>query len=198
MQPNNSADIEFAELIQRARNGDVEACQRLHARYAEHVLRFIRRRLKQPLRRIVDSTDVAQDVWKSVFLNTLQQKDFADPQQFLRLLAGIAEKKALERQRQQVETQKRSLARDVSLETHGHGLADRTESGVNPAARVESEDEWVHRLRNLSERERSLLKGLRAGESLEDFAQRHHLSLKTVYRVAKQIVRQGSGKQADG
>ena len=63
--PTSSATTS-SDLIERARNGDQQAWQVLFDDCYPKIRRVIRRRMSRPLRSLYDSTDIANEVMKSL------------------------------------------------------------------------------------------------------------------------------------
>jgi hypothetical protein len=77
----------------RVRRGDPGAAEELFRRFEPQVRLEVQLRLRDPrLRRLVEDTDVCQSVWLSFLVRArLGEYDVADPNEFMRLLAGIAQ-----------------------------------------------------------------------------------------------------------
>jgi RNA polymerase sigma-70 factor (ECF subfamily) len=86
---------EFPALMARLRGGDPQAAQDFFRDYEPQVRLVVRTRLRDPrLRRRIDEADVCQSVLRSFFLRArLGEYDLNDPQELLRLLAGMARNK---------------------------------------------------------------------------------------------------------
>ena len=61
-----SSETTSSDLIERARNGDQQAWQILFDDCYPKIIRVIRRRMSRPLRSLYDSTDIANEVMKSL------------------------------------------------------------------------------------------------------------------------------------
>ena len=106
------ANYDFKALMRRAHAGDQQAWQEIYDRFNRAVVYAIRRHLRQPLRRLLDSADVAQDAWVAFLKEQLPESKFESPEHLGRFLQAVASNKARERYRQYVTTGKRSLSRD--------------------------------------------------------------------------------------
>src|SRR5207249_3189871 len=58
---------DLRQLLDSARAGNADACQRLYDRYSAHVLTVVRHHLGHPLRRAFDSADLTPQTWQAVF-----------------------------------------------------------------------------------------------------------------------------------
>ena len=103
---------DFLTLIRLAAEGDPDACQQLYDAYHRVVYYAARRHLDFPLRRIVDSTDINQMVWMTIFSESLKTHGFTCPAQFVTFLSALGRNQTIELFRFHVKTQKRSLLRD--------------------------------------------------------------------------------------
>jgi hypothetical protein len=178
---------EFTDLLEQVRAGSAAAAQELYDKYHEPVLFVIRHHLSQPLRRICDSIDIAQEVWKSVFRSVEMGEHFASPEAFVAFLRSVSYNKTLLRIRQNITAQKRSLAREEPLERHAEEVLNRASGEDDPSARATDADEWAHLMKGLSERDRTVLAALRQGARLADFAAHLKVSEKTLRRFVERI-----------
>ena len=181
--------MDFQTLLGQARAGNATACTELCLRYSSHLHRIIRRHLNQHLRRLFDSFDLLQDVWQELFHDVLPCRSFQTHAHFLRFLAILARNKTLKLQREQVETQCHSLAREIPLETCSPGSKAWEEKRAGPERIAEAKDEWDLLLRSLPERYRSVLLALRETYGLKEAARALHISLRTLLRDLK-VLRQ--------
>jgi RNA polymerase sigma factor (sigma-70 family) len=100
-------------LLERARNGDQEAWQVLFDDCYPKILRVVRRRLSRPMRKLYDSTDIANEVMKSLAAN-FSHIDFSSIAGLRAFLLRAAEQKVVDGYRRGY-AQKRDLARDRPL-----------------------------------------------------------------------------------
>ena len=131
---------ETGELIQRARQGDEAAMERLVALHADRLKRFIREELGDRLRRRMESRDVMQQVC----LDAIRGLDrFTDrgPDSFYAWLRTIALNRIRDEDRKAFQTKKRAgagemrsadLARDGSMA----GLLDRLSGSFTTPSRA--------------------------------------------------------------
>src|SRR5437588_8834998 len=91
----DNSEGRFADLIQRVRSGDEDASTELVRRYEPAIRRVVRVHLRDPrLRRVLDSTDIAQSVLATFFVRAnLGQYELDSPESLLKLLATIARNK---------------------------------------------------------------------------------------------------------
>ena len=89
----SAQDADFGTLMAQVQEGCTEAAQKLHEVYGPHILRAVRRRLHQRLRSKYDSLDFVQDVWASFFGDVPQKYTFAQPEDLVAFLSGMAQKK---------------------------------------------------------------------------------------------------------
>ncbi len=85
----------FPDLMARVHCGDARAAEELFQRFEAQVRLEVHLRLRNPrLRHLVGDTDVCQSVWLSFFVRArLGEYDVADPNELMRLLAGMARNK---------------------------------------------------------------------------------------------------------
>jgi RNA polymerase sigma factor (sigma-70 family) len=102
LQPGN--------LLDRARAGDQEAWEVLFNECYPKVVRVIRRRLNRPMRKLYDSTDIANEVMKSLAAK-FHHFDFSSIDGLRAFLVKAAEQKVVDGYRHG-HAQKRDLGRD--------------------------------------------------------------------------------------
>jgi RNA polymerase sigma-70 factor (ECF subfamily) len=102
----------FDELIRRVRAGDEQAASELVRGYEPAIRRAARVRLNDPrLRRLLDSQDICQSVWKSFFVRAaLGQYQLGQPEDLLKLLTTMAYHKVTDQAHQQ-QAQRRDYRR---------------------------------------------------------------------------------------
>jgi RNA polymerase sigma factor (sigma-70 family) len=172
----------WQQLLDRGRDGNAEACALLVHRYGAHVLRVVRRYMNQQLRKVYDSIDLTQDVWAAFFATVLPNQDFQTPDALVQFLSGVARHKSIQLYIHQIETQKRSLTREVS-ESHRDAIASQPDLKAMPSKGVDDADEVEHLMRGFCEREHSAVIGLVDGDTLEETALRFGVTVKTIRRI---------------
>jgi RNA polymerase sigma factor (sigma-70 family) len=87
-------DDDFAELLARVRGGDETAAGELVGRYERAVLRAVRSRLGQNMRRAIDSMDVVQSVHQSLLMGLRNQRfEMNSPAQLIALAVVMVQRK---------------------------------------------------------------------------------------------------------
>jgi hypothetical protein len=84
---------DFSRIIAGVRDGSQQAAGDLLAEYGDLVLRVVRRRLPQTLRRLFDSHDFAQVVWGSIFRHRSRLNRFNTADEFVAFVATVAANK---------------------------------------------------------------------------------------------------------
>ena len=132
-------DVDFADLIERARAGDEAAVAALLGRFEPEVRTMVRVRLPRVLRNQFDSMDFVQAVWTSVFTGKADDVgQFADAGQFRGFLAGVARNKVYEEHRRRTRTKKYDLGREERLYVRkGEREVPREVAGARPHAERE-------------------------------------------------------------
>jgi hypothetical protein len=119
-----SAQDEFTELIDRARQGCQDSIRILVEQYREPVLRVIRKLLDRRLRSKLDPIDVLQSVWRTFVRHESWQKHFDDPGHFIAFLTGIAAHKTMNVNRHFLDTEKALVIRERRIEAAAEAPAD--------------------------------------------------------------------------
>lgn len=174
-------------LLDACRRGDSDAAAELVRRYLPHVRAAVRRRLASGMRIRFDSQDFAQDVWLSFFRAALDREDLRDERGLVAYLCQMARIKVAEEYRHQT-TQKVGLDRDVPVDRVG----DPTGREPSPSQAALADDEWTRLTAGLPERERQMLQMLRDGHTHADTAAAFRLSEKTVQRLVRSLLPQGT------
>lgn len=177
----------FQLLLERVRAGARDAAAELVARYGDHIIRVVRRRLHRRLRPKFDSMDFQQDVWASFFTNP--NRRFADPDALAKFLAEVAKNKVLMAVRQRLRQQKYNVGRENSLE----GSAACQAAGVvardpTPSQLAVADETWEQLLRGQPARYRRILTLLRQGLTHQQIAQVLGIHEKMVQRVVHRLV----------
>jgi RNA polymerase sigma-70 factor (ECF subfamily) len=146
---------DFTVLMQRVRARDAEAAAELLQRYEGLVRRHVRVRLGNPqLRRVLDSMDVCQSVFASFWVRAVTgQFELNTPQDLLRLLRTIAQRKVAEQARKQATRRRGGGARVESLAPDCDALA----VGPDPGCVAEAKDLLEQVLAGLTEQERRMV-----------------------------------------
>lgn len=177
---------DFAALMRGLAEGSDEAARELFDRYGHHVLRVVRRRLSERLRKRFDSLDFVQDVWASFFSGRPAGRSFDRPEQLVAFLADIACKKVAQQYRRQLRAQKRSVARERSLDSvRGNtALAAREPT---PSQHASANEHWQHLAASGPQRQRTIVTLRRQGRTHAEIAAELGLSAKTVQRVLRRL-----------
>jgi RNA polymerase sigma factor (sigma-70 family) len=112
-------DQEFQSLLQRARNGDPEACNELYRRFRDPVERVVRRHLEVRLRPVQTHyswEDCLQSAWTEVFAGSLIQADFASPTKMVAFILEVTRHNLCKVLRRHLHTQKRNPGEQSDLD----------------------------------------------------------------------------------
>ncbi|WP_435007905.1 RNA polymerase sigma factor [Tundrisphaera lichenicola] len=130
------------DLIERARQGDQHAWQALFEDCYPKVVRVISRRMSRPMRKFADSTDIANEVMKSLAAK-FNHFDFSSVAGLRAFLIHAAEQKVVDGHRWG-HAQKRDFSRDRPLEggayANGWELADDSPTASQVAVATEEEE----------------------------------------------------------
>jgi RNA polymerase sigma factor (sigma-70 family) len=89
----------FHGLMAAVRSGLPAARERLVALYGPHVLRAVRRNLPKLLRTMLDSSDLAQSIWKSFFADHDRLGGFRESRELRAFLVQVARNKTIDEAR---------------------------------------------------------------------------------------------------
>lgn len=178
-----SAQDEFRDLIEKARQGCQESIRILVEQYREHVIRVIRRHLDKRVRSKLDSIDIAQLVWETLLCGDSLQKKFDDPAHFIAYLTGIARHKTLKENRHFLDSEKTSVLRECRIDAAAGEQTDGANRARSPGGSAIDEEEWQDRLAHLPRQVQRALTMIRAGSSLGDIAALLGASERTIQRM---------------
>jgi RNA polymerase sigma-70 factor (ECF subfamily) len=159
----------FAEFLSRLRRGDARAADELVRDYESAVRVVIRARLTDPaLKRVFDSGDFCQSVFKSFFVRAAAGEfDLHDPGQLISLLASMARNKLAGQVRHQ--HRQRRDARRVAAD--GADLLPAVQgSGPTPSREVAAREQLEALYARLTEEERALAQRRGAGHTWVEIA----------------------------
>jgi RNA polymerase sigma-70 factor (ECF subfamily) len=191
---------EFAELINRMRNGDARAADELYQKYEKEVRMEVRSRMRDPrLRRTVDSGDVCQSVLLSFFVRAaLGQYDLDDPAGVVGLLVDITRKKVASqarRERRQCRDNRRVEPVDVRQ-------VEQPASTPTPSAIVAGEELRQAIQNELTEEERQLAdrrsRGQGWAEIVAELGGTVEARKKQMERTIKRVERRFFGTDEEG
>lgn len=162
---------EFADLLERVRQGDRDALGTLLSEYEPALRRFARAHLGPSLRPYADSLDLVQSAQKSVMIALWSNRyEFSSPEKLLALAKTILARKVAhlaERMRRQ---QRRDTNPSGDTATPGR-LQSLPSLEAGPAEAAEFQDALGHICRQLSEKERQILTLLLQGHTRKEIAQ---------------------------
>ena len=180
---------EFQMLVGRVREGSQEAAWELIAQYGPHVMRIVRRKLPQELRRKFDSEDFAQAAWASVFRHRSRLVRFRQPGEFVAFLAAVAGNKVAMEVRRRLGGQKHNITRERSLDQM-NGARDATSTREpRPSQIAVARERWFQLLREQPPHYQRMIEMRYRGLSVREIAQRLDLDEGTVRRALRKIFR---------
>ncbi len=143
MQLSPPAERPSNDLLARARCGDQEAWQALFNECYPKILRVVHRRISSRMRRFYDSTDIANEVMKSLAAK-FDRFDFSSVDGLRAFLIHAAEQKVIDGHRRG-HAQKRDVGRDRPMGGGGDGavaweLVDGSPTASQVAVATEEEE----------------------------------------------------------
>jgi RNA polymerase sigma factor (sigma-70 family) len=186
---------DFLDLMRRVQEGEERAAQELYECYGRHILRVIRRRLRQPLRSRFDSTDFAQAVWTSFFADATRSCHFDSPQALVGYLEKMAYHKVTTAYRQGVIAAKRDGKRERSLDEPppdkrgGPAKAYLAAPCPTPSQEAVAHERWERLVDGQPAVVRRILTLRREGHTYEEIAQILQTTPKTIQRLLRRLHR---------
>jgi RNA polymerase sigma factor (sigma-70 family) len=187
---------DFEAMMCRVRAGCPEAAQEVFDRYSPHVRRVVRRHLAKRLRRQYDSHDFLQAVWASFFMTPPDRYTFDQPADLVNFLSRVAANKVIEVFRQQFQTLKNDIRRELPIERLIPGESPTGPAAVaaEPAGRDPSpsqlaiaEERWELLLRDQTPQSRLVLELLRQGHTYSEVAERTGVHPKVIQRLVRRL-----------
>lgn len=127
-------DLPFSELLFLALAGDAGAADHLVTKYGRSLRTYVHVHLTSPrLRRLLDSTDITQVVWKSFFERARKKGCKVDsPDHLVKLLVRMAQRRLAKELRHH-----RARRRDVERQEDGTALEEVASSSPGPVKDAE-------------------------------------------------------------
>ena len=180
-------DVEFADVVRRARAGDREATEAILARFENEVRTMVRSRLPRALRNQFDSMDFVQAVWTSLFAGGGEDLgSFADPGQFRGYLAGVTRNKVFEEHRRRTRTKKYDLNREERLyvRKEGRDIPREVEAAdPTPSENIQADERFRQILGGRTEQEVAVIRLRRQGLTFGEIAATVGWNERSVRRV---------------
>jgi RNA polymerase sigma factor (sigma-70 family) len=188
----------FQYLLRQLGEGSQEAAQELAETYGTHVRRCVRQRLPRKLRSKFDSIDFVQLVWKSVFAETDKLVKLQDPEEFVRLLAGMARNKVAGIGRQ-LQTQKKDVHREVRLEECCSKVDLHPPSrDPTPSAMAIFREEFQHIVQEEPRRDKKVVELRYEGNTFHEIAKRLQIDESTARKVIRRLKRKRQEEEEAG
>jgi RNA polymerase sigma factor (sigma-70 family) len=162
---------EFADLLERIRQGDREALGALLSAYEPALRRFARTHLGPALRPYADSLDLVQSVNKSVMIALWSNRyEFSSPAKLLALAKTILKRKVAHLA-ERMGRQQRADAGPGGDDSHKGPLQSLRSPEADPAEAAAFHNTLDHVCRQLNERERHILRLLLQGHTRKEIAE---------------------------
>jgi len=179
-----AASDSFRDLLQDVEAGSEDAIRRLLESHGGMVLRVVRARLNQLLRRQYDSEDFGQAVWASFFKHRDLVGRFNSIDDLAAFLRSMAANKVMYECRRRLKTQRYDRRRERAAESWGIASLDQLRTAdPTPSAIVGAQDE----LEQFSDMEQKLIRLRAAGGTHEEIAAALNIHPSTVRRILKKI-----------
>jgi RNA polymerase sigma-70 factor (ECF subfamily) len=193
------AEDSFADLMARLRAGDDDAAARVFRRFTHRLMALARARLGGRLRQKVDPEDVLQSVYKSFFLRHAEgQLEVAGWDSLWSLLALITARKC-GRWAEHFRAGRRDLRAEVAVvgRADESGVIEAFSADPSPAEAAMLSEVMEQLLRDLDERDRTILTLALQGSSAPEISEQLDRPARTVYRVLERIRRRLEAAQTD-
>jgi RNA polymerase sigma factor (sigma-70 family) len=169
-------------LLEQARCGSRDALQNLFDHYCAAVLFVVRRRLHMPLRRLLDSVDIMQEVQLTLTEQPVPADALESPRAFMRFVCGIAKHKLADARRYHA-AERRSLQREVPLDS----VPADDLPAVDPCQELDEVETWQRLEQELPPVYRAIVRLRRAGKTQVEIAAHLGIGERTVRRVLSKL-----------
>ena len=153
----SNENSEFRKAIERVCAGSDEAASELVDTYGPHIQRVVRRRLNQQMRSKFDSLDFVQMVWASFFTEREKIASFTEPDDLIRYLATVAQRKLIQESRRCMHGQKHNLRRERALIAETEDETRYVRKSDRPSQIVMAKDRLDVMMREHSDRDRQVV-----------------------------------------
>ena len=180
----------FGQIMQNVRNGSQEAAWDLIQQYGPQILRVVRRRMPDSLRRKFDSQDFVQAAWASVFTHRSRLVRFEHSGQFVAYMAAVAGNKVGMEVRRRVHGQKYNVGREKSFDDSQASPTDPVgRNEPSPSQIAVARERWFQIVGDQPHHYRQIIEMRYAGASYSEIAERLGFDESTVRRAVRRILR---------
>jgi RNA polymerase sigma-70 factor (ECF subfamily) len=173
----------FEKLIENLEHQQEEAVQEIVERYADHILRVVRRHLNQKLRVRFDSEDFLQAVWATLFVKPSAFRHIETESQLVAFLAQIAFHKVIDARRANTQTQRRDVQREISLDQSDSSVNLAPANLATPSAYLIADEELQKIQAEIPQKLQWMLECRLRGMTFEAIAEQAGVHERTVRRV---------------
>ena len=183
----SNENSEFRKVIQRVCAGSDEATWELIDTYGPHIQRVIRRRLNQRMRSKFDSLDFVQMVWASIFVEREKMAGFTEPNDLIRYLATLAQRKLLQESRRRLHGQKYNVGRERALIAETEDETTYVRNSDTPSQIVMAKDRLEVMMRERSERDRRVVELRLQGLTFVEVSEKLGIHERTAREVIEKL-----------
>lgn len=192
MELTEPAPEDLDTLLEQARQGSQNAIAVLINQFSPRLYRCIRRAITRSSRRVIDSDDIAQSVWKSIF--TLQNNRYLSaiksPAHLRGVLARIAFNKTIDKGRRDM-AQQRCTRRLQSAYVNDRIEASVAEKRIPSASERFIAQETLERLMtSVPEKYTEVIKQRIGGASISEISDELGIPLRSLHRILQNARRQ--------
>ena len=178
---------EFCELMARVRDGSQDAAWELVARYSELVVRSVRKRLPDDLRRAFDSDDFAQIAWATFFRHPSRVSRLETPGEFVRFMATVAANKVRMEVRKRCVRQKHNVNRERA---HDSALELQAGSDPTPSQFAIARERWFRLMEGRPARHQEVIRLRFLSHTMQEIANKLGMNEGSVRRILRNVCRE--------
>ncbi len=175
------------ELLRRFQSGADDAAAELFSFFNEHVMRVVRRRMSRSIRPRLDTEDLAQSVWTTLWKNRERFQGLNDSNAAMAFIVTIAKRKAAYAMRKHVTSRKRSVHAEQSGDAMGDVTPERRVA--SPSQALQAKEVMQKLVEGESDRCRDVVNHRLNGMTIEQVASEVGVDERTVRRILERLER---------
>ena len=158
-----------------------------NAGYGPHIQRVVRRKLNQRMRSKFDSLDFVQMVWASFFTEREKLASFTEPNDLIRYLVTMAQRKLIQESRRRLQGQKHNVGRERALRAGSEDESTYVRKSDTPSQIVMAKDRFEVMMREYSDRDRQVVELRMLGLTFVEIAERLQIHERTAREVIEKL-----------
>lgn len=187
----SDVDTEFDQVIARLREGSEDAAWQLIQRFGPQILRVVRRRLPDVLRRKFDSQDFVQAAWASIFTHRSRLVRIKTSDEFIAFMGAVASNKVGMEVRRRLQGRKYNVQFEQSFDESSEERRGAVNSHQpSPSQVAVAKERWSQLIADQPSHYQRIVELRYSGVSYKDIADQLGFDESTVRRAIRKIFRE--------